>query len=170
MSKDKAKELNHPNIFYEETSSKREPNLLNEGVPDDSSSGDKVSQALASTLTSEDRSEDRSSGDQGVTPICSLSRPLPRVTENFSFLKATLREAMNNYLQKSFVNVLNHGFSNFRTWWANNNLTLQNLIINSFRAHPVLLMRHVETFLKRVDAYLLKRNQNLECPTLEERD
>ncbi|KAL2487068.1 PMD domain-containing protein [Abeliophyllum distichum] len=109
--------------------------------------------------------------NRGIAPICSSMSGLPfGVTEDSSLLKDVFQEAMTKYLKKSFTDVIKHGFSNLRTWWAKSNQRLQNLITESFQADPEPLTRHMEVFLKRVDAYLSKRKQILECPTLEERD
>ncbi|KAL2518213.1 PMD domain-containing protein [Abeliophyllum distichum] len=109
--------------------------------------------------------------NRGITPICSSMSGLPfGITEDSSLLKDVFREAMTKYLKKSFTNVIKHGFSNLRTWWAKSNQRLQNLITESFQTDPAPLTRRMEVFLKRVDAYLSKRKQILECPTLEERD
>ncbi|KAL2532102.1 hypothetical protein Adt_05453 [Abeliophyllum distichum] len=107
----------------------------------------------------------------GIAPICSsMSGLLLGITEDSSLLKDVFREAMTKYLKKSFTNVIKHDFSNLRTWWAKSNQRLQNLITESFQANPTPLIRCMEVFMKRVDAYLSKRKQILECPTLEERD
>ncbi|KAL2497193.1 PMD domain-containing protein [Abeliophyllum distichum] len=109
--------------------------------------------------------------NRGIAPICSSMSRLPfGVTEDSSLLKDVFQEAMTKYLKKSFTDVIKHGFSNLRTWWAKSNQRLQNLITESFQADPAPLTRRMEVFLKRVDAYLSKRKQILECPTLEERD
>ncbi|KAL2457484.1 hypothetical protein Adt_46352 [Abeliophyllum distichum] len=109
--------------------------------------------------------------NRGIAPICSSMSGLPfGVTEETSLLKDVFREAMTKYLKKSFTDVIKHGFSNLRTWWDKSNQRLQNLITESFQADPAPLTRRMEVFLKRVDAYLFKRKQILECPTLEERD
>ncbi|KAL2471144.1 Uncharacterized protein Adt_39280 [Abeliophyllum distichum] len=106
-----------------------------------------------------------------IAPICSsMSRLLLGITEDSSLLKDVFREAMTKYLKKSFTNIIKHSFSNLRTWWAKSNQRLQNLITKSFQADLSPLTRRMEVFLKRVDAYLFKRKQILECPTLEERD
>ncbi|KAL2470472.1 Uncharacterized protein Adt_38608 [Abeliophyllum distichum] len=109
--------------------------------------------------------------NRGIAPICSSISGLPLgITEDFSLLKDVFRAAMTKYLKKSFTNVINHGFSNLRTWWAKSNQRLQNLITESFQADLARLTRRMEVFLKRVDSYLSKRKQILECPTLGERD
>ncbi|KAL2492056.1 hypothetical protein Adt_27684 [Abeliophyllum distichum] len=107
----------------------------------------------------------------GIAPMCSSMSGLPLgITEDSSLLKDIFREAMTKYLKKSFTNVIKHDFSNLRTWWAKSNQRLQNLITELLQADPAPLTRRMEVFLKRVDAYLFKRNQILECPTLEESD
>ncbi|KAL2532075.1 PMD domain-containing protein [Abeliophyllum distichum] len=109
--------------------------------------------------------------NRGIAPICSSMSGLPlEITEDSSLLKDVFREAMTKYLKKSFTNVIKHSFSNLRTWWAKSNQRLQNLITESFQADLAPLTRRMEVFLKRVDAYLSKRKQILECPSLEERD
>ncbi|KAL2461236.1 hypothetical protein Adt_44656 [Abeliophyllum distichum] len=106
-----------------------------------------------------------------IAPICSSMSGLPfGITEGSSLIKDIFREAMTKYLKKSFTDVIKHDFSNLRTWWAKSNQRLQNLITKSFQEDPGPLTRRMEVFLKRVDAYLFKRKQILECPTLEERD
>ncbi|KAL2461661.1 hypothetical protein Adt_45081 [Abeliophyllum distichum] len=106
--------------------------------------------------------------NRGIAPICSSMSGLPfGITENSSLLKDVFQEAMTKYLKKSFTDVIKHGFSNLRTWWAKSNQRLQNLITESFQTDPAPLTRRMEVFLKRVDAYLSKRKQILECPTLE---
>ncbi|KAL2498373.1 PMD domain-containing protein [Abeliophyllum distichum] len=109
--------------------------------------------------------------NRGIAPICSSMSGLPfGITEDSSLLKDVFREAMTKYLKKSFTDVIKHGFSNLRTWWAKSNKRLQNLITESFQADLAPLPRRMEVFLKKVDAHLSKRKQILECPTLEERD
>ncbi|KAL2486391.1 hypothetical protein Adt_31147 [Abeliophyllum distichum] len=96
--------------------------------------------------------------NRGIAPICSSMSGLPLgITKDSSLLKDVFREAMTNYLKKSFTNVIKHGFSNLRTWWAKSNQRLQNLITESFQADPAPLTRRMEVFLKRVNAYLSKR-------------
>ncbi|KAL2480604.1 hypothetical protein Adt_33570 [Abeliophyllum distichum] len=109
--------------------------------------------------------------NRGIAPICSSMSGLPfRITKDSSLLKDIFLEAMTKYLKKSFTNVIKHIFSNLRTWWAKSNQRLQNLITESFQADPAPLTRRMVVFLKRFYAYLSKRKQILECPTLEERD
>ncbi|KAL2526030.1 hypothetical protein Adt_11084 [Abeliophyllum distichum] len=95
--------------------------------------------------------------NRGIAGIFSSMSGLPLgITEVSSFLKDVFREAMTNYLKKPFTDVLKHG-----NLWAKTNPTLQNVIIESFQADPTPLTRRMEIFLKRVDAYLSKRKQNL---------
>ncbi|KAL2531895.1 PMD domain-containing protein [Abeliophyllum distichum] len=71
--------------------------------------------------------------NRGIAPICSSMSGLPfGITEDSSLLKDVFREVMTKYLKKSFTDVIKHGFSNLRTWWAKSNQRLQNLITESF--------------------------------------
>lgn len=84
-----------------------------------------------------------------AAPICSsVAGPPSGITQEFLYLKAALQEAMTNYLQKCFRDVMKHGFSNIRSWWDENNVILQNMITSSFHANPSPLMKCMDVFLK----------------------